>query len=252
MSQAPAAAPAASNAPRSATRRSWPSWVRYVLWALLGVLLALAVVTFVTVQFGAVHGVEFNPHSFARRSYSFYEVPIIRWQVRGIRREDVASDCTDFLQQNKYVASAKKAPDVWHVVVGTRGLRPPTDGDARILVTYLQTLNAEDQHQWVEWSKQNPNLAPLLWSAVGRLAQEELYIYVPELFELASTATDPVAFQQKLDQQLAVRWFEIGLRLQEQEDHAAAKKYLAEAAKLDGSNPLVKRALERSAASASP
>ena len=44
------------------------------------------------------------------------------------------------------------------------------------------------------------------------------------------------------------RLFELGQRLQEAEDHATAKKYLDEASGLDGSNPLIKRAAEKSAA----
>ncbi len=239
---------ATPSAPRSATRRKWPRWVPYAGWTLLGLLAALAVVTFATVWFGAVHGVELNPYTFARRSYSFYEVPLIRWQVRGIRREDVTSAVANFLEQQNYVTAAKKAPDVWHIVTGTRGVRPPSVGNANILVTYLETLNFENQHEWVVWSEKNPKLALPLWKAVSRLAQDELYVFVPDLFELARQANDPVAFQKQLDQQLAARLFEIGLLLQENEDHAQAKKYLAEAAKLDSGNPLIKRALEKSAA----
>src|SRR5687767_1593084 len=121
---------ATASTPRRAVRRPWPRWVRYALWTLLGILGTLAVGTFVTVWFGAVHGVEFNPYTFARRSYSFYEVPVVRWQVRGIRREEVTSAVTNFLEQNKYVTATKQAPDVWHIVIGTRGVRSPTIGDA--------------------------------------------------------------------------------------------------------------------------
>jgi hypothetical protein len=238
----------ATPAIRTSTRRPWPKWLKYTGWTLLGLVVAGLVVTFATVQFGGVHGVELNPHSFARRSYSFYEVPIIRWQVRGIRRDDVASVVVDFLEQQKYLPATKAAPDVWHIVVGTRGMRPPTLGDADILVRYLETTTAENNHQWVEWSEKNPKLAAPLWKAVSRLAQDELYIYIPALFEQAAAATDLVQFQKQLDTELSARLLDLGLRLQAAEEHAAAKKYLAEAAALDPANPVIKRALEKSAA----
>jgi hypothetical protein len=233
---------------RTTARRKWPRWVGYVGWTLLGILLTTSFVSLMTLWFGGVHGVELNPYSFARRSYSFYEIPIVRLQVRGIRREPVQSTAVDFLEQQKYVADPKKAPDVWHIVVGTRGAREPTIGDPEILVSYLDALNHETNHQWVAWSEKNPQLAPAFWKAVSRMAQEEQYIFIPDLFDLAATASDPVQFQAALNRQLAARLFELGLRLQEAEEHAEAKKYLAEAAQLDQSNPLIKRALEKSAA----
>jgi hypothetical protein len=238
----------ASPAPKSAKRRPWPRWLVVTLWTLLGLVLTAGAVTFATVWFGGVHGVEINPYSLARRSYSFYEIPIVRWQVLGIRREDVTSITVVFLEKQKYVAAAKGAPNVWHVVTGTRGRRAPVIGDADVLVRYLEAQDSENYHLWQKWSEENPQLAKCLWPAVSRLAQDELYLFVPDLFDLAKQADDPVAFQAALNKQLAQRLFELGQRLQELEEHAAAKKYLDEAAQLDGESPLIKRAREKSTA----
>ncbi|MEX2176175.1 MAG: hypothetical protein WD872_17570 [Pirellulaceae bacterium] len=190
---------------RTPGRRRWPRWIGWALWSVLGLAFAACLVTFATLQFGAVHGVELNPYTFARRSYSFYEVPLIRWQVRGIRREDVASDAVAFLDQQKYVAPAKAAPGVWHVVTASRGIRPPAEGDAEILVRYLDARDAQNNPLWVQWSKEHPKLAGTFWPAVSRLAQEDLYVFVPDLFELAAGATDPLRFQTELNEQLAER-----------------------------------------------
>jgi hypothetical protein len=243
IASAPAGPPA-----RSKSRRKWPRWLVWTGWSLLGALVALSLGTFLTLWFGGVHGVEINPYTFARRSYSFYEIPLIGWQVRGIRREDVASTSVDFLSQQKYVAPAKGAPNVWHIVAGTRGVSAQVIGDADILVRYLEAQDAEDYHVYVKWSEKNPNLAKLFWPAVSRLAQEEQYLFIPDLFELAESATDPVAFQAALNKKVAERLLELGQHPQEAEEHAEAKKLLDEASHLDADNPLIRRAAEKSAA----
>jgi hypothetical protein len=242
MSLAPA------PAVRTSARRKWPRWLVYAGWTALVLIVVGAGGTFVTVHFGGVHGVELNPYSFARRSYSFYEVPIVRWQVRGIRREDVTSALVDFLEKEKFLPATKTAPDVWHIVVGSRGMSGPQPRKAEILVHYLETMTAENNHLWVEWSEKNPKLAGPLWKAVSRLAQDELYEYIPDLFDKAQAASDPVQFQKQLDAELSTRLLELGLRLQDVEEHAEAKKYLTEAAQLDPTNPTIKRALEKSTA----
>ncbi len=236
------------SAPKSSARRKWPRWLVWTGWSVLGVLVAMALTSLATLFFGAVHGVELNPYSLARRSYFFYEIPLIRWQVRGIRREDVGSIVVDFLEQQKYLPPAKTAPNVWHVVAGYRGARTVTIGDADILVRYLEAQDGDDYHIWLKWSEEHPKLAKVFWPVVSRLAQEEEYVHIPELFELAAAATDVATLQTSLNRKLAERLFELGQRLQEAEDHAAAKKYLDEASGLDGSNPLIKRAAEKSAA----
>jgi len=246
MSQAPKS-PAAST-----IRRKWPRWLVWTGWSVLGVLVTVGVVSLATLWFGAVHGVELNPYTLARRSYFFYEIPLIRWQVRGIKREDVSSIVADFLESEKYVPPAKGAPDVWHVVTGHRGMRTLPIGDADILVRYLEAQDSDDYHLWKKWSEQNPKLAKVFWPAVSRLAQEEEYVHIPDLFDLAAGASDPVALQASLNRKVAERLFELGRRLQEAEEHAAAKKYLDEASQLDSSNPLIKRAAEKSAALARP
>ncbi len=215
---------------------------------MLGALAAVGVVSLATLWFGAVHGVELNPYTLARRSYFFYEIPLIRWQVRGIKREDVSSITVDFLEGEKYVPPAKGAPNVWHVVTGYRGVRAVTIGDADILVRYLEAQDGDDYHIWVKWSEEHPKLAKVFWPAVSRLAQEEEYVHIPELFDLAVAATDPVVLQASLNRKIAERLFELGQRLQDMEEHTDAKKYLDEASQLDSSNPLIKRAAEKSAA----
>lgn len=237
-------------ATRKAASRKWPRWIVISAWTTLGLLTSAALIAFLTVQFGAVYGVEFNPYSFARRSYSLYEIPLIRVQVRGLRREDVPSLAVDFLDQQKYVAASTGAPNVWHVVTATRGVRMPKIGDADILIRYLDSKDQGDYHVWVAWSEKHPELAKVFWPAVGLLAQEELYVFIPDLFELARGTADPGQFQKQLHRHVAERLFEVARRMQEDDEHAEAKRLLDEAVKLNPSDPLLKRAREISAAKA--
>ena len=158
------------------SRRKWPRWLVWTGWSVLGVLVTVGVVSLATLWFGAVHGVELNPHTLARRSYSFYEIPLIRWQVRGIKREDMGSIVVDFLESEKYVPPAKGAPDVWHAVSGHRGMRTLPIGDADILVRYLEAQDSDDDHLWKKWSEHNPKLAKVLWPAVSRLAHAMMFV----------------------------------------------------------------------------
>ncbi|MCI0361612.1 MAG: hypothetical protein L0211_24275 [Planctomycetaceae bacterium] len=239
-----------NTSPATRKRRKWPKWLIWTGWAVLGLLGTGVILGLVILIFGSVWGVELNPHTLARRSYFFYEIPLVHWQVRGIKREEVGSVAVDFLEREKYVAAAKGAPDVWHVVTGYRGMRQVKLGDADILVRYLEAEDSDDYHLWVKWSEQNPNLAKVFWPAVSRLAQEEEYVHIPELFDLTVGATDPVALQTSLNQKVGERLFELGRQLQQAQEHAEAKKYLDEASQLDPGNPLIKRAAEKSAAAA--
>ena len=212
-------------------RKPWPRWVVWTGWTLLGIFIAVSAVFLLTLWFGGVHGVELNPYTFARRSYSFYEIPLLRIQVRGIRREDVSSVTVDFLALNKYVTPVKGAPDEWHIVIGTRGVRAPVIGDADILVRYLEAQDADAHHKWEDWSQKNPKLAAVFWPSVSRLAQEEEYVFIPDLFELAASASDPVALQNALNKKVAERLKLLGQTLKDAGD-AAAQKYFDEATQL--------------------
>lgn len=237
-----------SSASPAAPRRKFPRWLAWTGWTLLTVLILAGIGAFLTRQFGGVYGVEINPHTFARRSYSFYEVPLLGWQVVAIRRDDVHCDAAAFLVDNKYAADPKQAPDEWHLVQGIRGLSPVVIGDAKLLAEYLEIVDANNNFPWVDWSTKHPQLAKVLWPAVSRLAREEQYLYIGELFDLAEEASDPVKFQAAVNDRLASRLLALGIDLQGRKLHRAAARYLSEAATLAPQDPTIKTALATSAA----
>jgi hypothetical protein len=236
-----------STAPsRPVARRRWPKWVPIAGWSLLGLLGATLLVYMATVTFGAVHGIEFCPQTFERRSYSFYELPILGIQITGNRREDLTAAAETFLTSQKYIAPPAAGQQDWHIVVGSRGPRLQRRGDAHILIQYLDAKDGKDYHRWVKWSEDHPSLAKIFWPAVQRLAAHELYVFIPDLFDLAKAIDDPVKLQQELDRDVARRLLFLARRLQDREDHAAAIKVLTEAAPLDPENKEIQRARDTS------
>lgn len=232
-------------------RRAWPRWVPISVWSVLGVLAAALLVFMLTVSLGAVHGIEFCPQSFERRSYSCYELPLLGIQVRPMRREDLTTVAETAITSNKFIAPLPKgAKQDWHIVVGSRGTRLHRRGDAGILMQYLDAQDSKSMHRWVKWSEDHPPLAKLLWPAVQKLAVHELYVFVPNLFELTKQHTDPVALQAALNKEVVERLLFLARRLQDRDDHAAALPVLADALALDPTNKELQRAQSTSQAAA--
>lgn len=245
MSQAAAAA-------RPATaRRPWPKWVVYTLWVTLAALAAALLVVMATLWFGAVHGTEFSPQTFERRSYSFYELPLVGVQVTAIRHDDLTGVAETFITSSSYVTvPGAGAPQDWHIIVGSRGTKMFRKGDASILMEYLDAKDSEEYHRWVKWSEDNPKLAKVFWPAVQRLAKHELYIFIPDLFMQAKQLDDAVKLQAALDKIVAQKLLFLARRLQEREEHAEAVKVLDEAIKLDPTDKELTKARDTSRAAA--
>jgi hypothetical protein len=233
----------------STSRRSLPRWVPLAFWIVLGVLAAVLLLFMLTVTMGAVHGIEFSPQRFERRSYSFYELPLTGIQVTAIRREDLSTVAETFVTSSKYVPPPPPAgQETWHIVVGSRGPRLMQRGDAGILVQYLDAQDAKTTHRWVKWSEDNPQLAKVFWPAVQQLAEHELYVFLPELFDLTKRHTDPVALKAALDAEVVKRLLFLARRLQDRDAHTEAIAALDDALALDPNNQELKRARETSRA----
>src|SRR6266568_5109865 len=135
--------PSPSSRPNSARR--WPRWFAICGWTLMGLLGSALLVLIATLTFGAVHGTEFCPQTFERRSYSYYELPIVRIQVTGERHEDLTGATEVVLTSKKYITPPASGRQDWHVLVGSRGRRLRLPGDAGLLMLYLDAKDANDE-----------------------------------------------------------------------------------------------------------
>ena len=78
----------------------------------MGVLASALMVFIATLTFGAVHGTEFCPQTFERRSYSYYELPLLHIQMTGERHEDLTGSTEKCITSNKFItpSNGKKLP----------------------------------------------------------------------------------------------------------------------------------------------
>lgn len=191
-----------SSAAPSTSPGRWPRWLPVAGWTVLGLLAAALLVFMATITFGAVHGVEFCPQTFERRSYSYYEIPLIHWQVTGELHEDVTGGTELSVTSKNYIKPPSGEPD-WHVLVGSLGTRGRRAGDAGILMHYLDATEVGSSLRWENWTEMHAEQAKVLWPAVQQLAIAERYVYVPDVFELAKSISDPAELKGAIDRLLA-------------------------------------------------
>lgn len=161
---------------------------------------AAVVLLLVTFAIGSVSGTEFNPQTFERRWFSFYEIPLVRLQVTPLWRVGANGDVEDLVIAQKYVTPPPKAPEQWELIslVRRNYKQPPTD--VQILVRYLDANDEDRDSYWTQWSIKHPEMAALLWPEAARLARLEQYVLLPPLFELARGAESVKTFQIELKQ----------------------------------------------------
>ncbi len=175
-------------------------------FGLLILLLCVVVIVYGVLWFGTVNGEEFSPDSFRRRTFSYIQLPLFGAQITPIRHTDTTNDLEKYLSAEKLYPKADKSNSRWDLVHGSQGVTSRTQGDARILTQYLDTFNAEGDEVWLKWSEDNAELAKILWPAVAKVARDELYSFVPELFVLARTTESAVQLQDSIDQALADKY----------------------------------------------
>lgn len=171
--------------------------------------IVVIVVLFVVIQTqGRVSGVEFSPTHFQQREFRFYEIPLIHVQITPIQRTGSTPPTAIYVRQNGLIPAPKGTPDVWHLVSISRGLTGSTPGDAELLTEQLKLVSNGNDY-WRSWSVDHPNQAKILWTSIQKLAERELYLLMPPLFELAQRNPSPQEFQSAIDDRLQRDYFQL-------------------------------------------
>jgi hypothetical protein len=179
-------------------KREWSKTVG----AIAALVLALLMFVGFIMLFGAVRGEEFSPTSFARRSFVFYRIPLIRVQVTPVIRKSITNPLELHLENKRFVKIDSRAKDEsaagsdggaakqrWDIVHLTPLSRPKENGAASCLCAYLDRP-AQGGLKWLQWTKSHPRLARRLWPIVRQSAIDRLYFCVPDLMVAAEEAAE--------------------------------------------------------------
>lgn len=223
-----------TSAPRRRPKRHWGTKLLFAILAIVGVA---AVFLVATLLFGLNAGEEFSPDTFSRRTFYYYEIPLIGIQVTPIVRKDQTSPLASYLRRKGLLKSNRTSQNRWDLVQASRSGKEGFRGDAEILCSYLDAVDADGACHWQTWSDENPKLAAILWPLVARMAHEKLYIFVPELIDLAGSASKPDELKRQLDASLAGQYRRLAEIHQQQGDHETAADLLARSLEYNPDDP---------------
>lgn len=211
---------------RAPTTKS--TWLSRIGFTLLGLLLLAAVVVCSVLFFGQVRGEEFSPDKFQRRVFAYAEVPLIGLQVTPISHKDRTGNLEKYLTTNKLIDTAGLEPR-WDLVQAADGATSGQFGEAQILCMYLDAVDNAGKHVWLTWTETETAMAKILWPAVSKLAGQELYSFVPDLFLMARSASDAIRFEEDVDAVMARNYTFVGNAVQVRENHEKAVEFFSEA-----------------------
>ncbi|MEM8733734.1 MAG: hypothetical protein AAGG44_05915, partial [Planctomycetota bacterium] len=169
----------------------------------LGLLLS-CFVGFVYFQFTSVSGVELNIRTLNIRSFSFRRDPFTNHQWTGVLHSPAPQSNYLWTKMPRYSLMDSEiqsrlrpipGDDRWDLVSFDASFEK---APASILLQLLNTTDSNYQVHWLEWSKQNPKKADVLWPAVHDLVVLDLYEHLPSLFELALTEVSSKELDERI------------------------------------------------------
>jgi len=181
------------------------------LLGLLALTAATPVLVLILFAMGQIHGVEFSPDDFSRRSFSYNQMPLTGWVIFKKLHEDKTTDLEKSLIANKLVPSVVSKTKRWHLVSEFGSSVVSHECDARFLTSYLDK-HEEGVNYWDSWNADYPKCAKVFWPHVAELARDQMYLKVAEVMQLAMSISkdEPDLFEHSLETKLSEVYLELG------------------------------------------
>ena len=132
-----------------------------------------------------IHGEEFCPQLFQKRSFQYWRLPGTKLRIGRTTLSPAVSPCSKSILQTL----ASGGVSEWHVSkVGYGSVA--RDLGPQILIDYLDAKDANGANVWDAWSFRNSQQAAVLWPIVQQVALQEMYHCVPDLLRTANSDLD--------------------------------------------------------------
>ena len=210
-------------------------WGRIGIGALI-VMGGLLLVILCTMWIGGVQGEEFSPDTFQRRRFSYFELPLLRVQVTPIDRIDITNSLEKHLTANGFIAPQNAASPQWDLVTVSSSSEVAEEGDALALCNYLDAVDSNGGNFWLQWTKDNDAKAKVLWPEAARLARQQLYILLPDLFRAAKGPGDAAQLRAEIARIAAQRCVQLAAAQQQLEEHEIAVELFSQALEYEPQN----------------
>ncbi|MEM7782496.1 MAG: hypothetical protein AAF623_04020, partial [Planctomycetota bacterium] len=136
---------------------------------------------------GQKSGVEFCPHDFSRRRFSYVKLAWFDLVINKKKLEDLTSELETTLLADGFLPQPN-TPKRWDLVADYNGSSSgliSKDCDARFLTYYLDLGDDDSVFYWLGWNERYPKCARSFWPIVAEMAQDQMYLRIPDLMEYA-------------------------------------------------------------------
>ncbi len=166
-----------------------PAWTPLRWWIVIGsTVVGLVIFSFLAVMIGGlVSGSEFSPQTFCRRTFYYSRLPVFRLQLGRTEVNSLTGNlaCSTLITSN--ITGAIPGKIRWDLIDYSVSGRPTAEGDAAILMKYLEARDYDGNSIWETWTKDNSALAKILWPVIQQLAIHRCYFAIPEIMQFART-----------------------------------------------------------------
>lgn len=187
--------------------QSGPVPVRKKNW-LRNALIGLLVMAAVLIGYSSttrVEGIEFEPHTWQVRTFSFRADPLTQWQWTSIRHDltkwPVAPAITAHL--DKQLAAMPIRWDLGGITILGSRQSGPARSTLQLLTLYGFSGTSKPRDFLLDWTSRHPKRAAEFWPAIQQLTILGAYAEVPATMELCLGELDDAQFSQSLKKAMA-------------------------------------------------